>query len=89
MPNIKSAKKRVKVGERNRLRNIEQRSSMRTAIRTVRDLAVEGKKEEALANLPNAFSKIDKAVKRNFIHKNAGARLKARMVKKIQAKAAA
>jgi small subunit ribosomal protein S20 len=89
MPNIKSAKKRVRVGERNRLRNIEQRSAMRTAVRAVRDLALAGNKEEALAKLPAAFSKIDKAIKRKFIHKNAGARLKARLVKKIQAQTAA
>ena len=89
MPNIKSAKKRVRVGERNRLRNIEQRSAMRTAVRAVRDLALAGNKEEALAKLPAAFSKIDKAIKRKFINKNAGARLKARLVKKIQAQTAA
>lgn len=89
MPNIKSAKKRVKIGERNRLRNIEQRSGMRTAVRAVRDLVTEGKKEEALAKLPAAFSRIDKAVKRKFIHKNAGARLKARLVKRIQTTEAA
>ena len=84
MPNIKSAKKRVKVGERNRLRNIAQRSSMRTAIKMVRDAALAGNKEEALAKLPMAFSKIDKAIKRKIIHKNAGARLKARLVAKIK-----
>ena len=85
MPNIKSAKKRVKVGERNRLRNISQRSAMRTAIKEVREAALAGNSEEALAKLPLAFSKVDKAIKRKIIHKNAGARLKARLVKKIQA----
>ena len=87
MPNIKSAKKRVKVGERNRLRNITQRSAMRTAIKVVRELALAGKAEEAIANLPLAFSRIDKAIKRKIIHKNAGARLKARLTSKIKAAA--
>lgn len=85
MPNIKSAKKRVKVGHRNSERNNSQKSSMRTAIRTVRDFALAGKVEEALASLPAAFSKIDKAIKRKIIHKNAGARLKARLTSKIKA----
>jgi small subunit ribosomal protein S20 len=89
MPNIKSAKKRVDIAERNRLRNITQRSSMKTAVKDVRELALAGKKEEAQAKLPNAFSKIDKAVQKKIIKKNAGARLKSRLVKKIQAKAAA
>lgn len=88
MPNIKSAKKRVKTSERNKLRNYSQKSSMRTAIRTVRDLALGGDIETALSNLPEAFSKIDKAIKRKIIHANAGARLKSRLVAKINAKKA-
>lgn len=77
MPRIKSAKKRVKTSARNQMRNTAQRSSMRTAIKDVRQAET---KELALANLPKAFSTIDKAVKRNLIHKNAGARLKSRLV---------
>lgn len=85
MPNIKSAKKRVKVGHRNNERAVSMKSAFRTAIRVVRDLATEGKAEEAMAKLPTAFSRIDKAVKRKIIHKNAAARLKERLVKKIKA----
>lgn len=87
MPNIKSAKKRVKVAERNRLRNISQKSGMRTAIKEVREAALAGNSEEALAKLPTAFSRIDKAIKRKIIHKNAGARLKSRLASKIKAAA--
>lgn len=89
MPNIKSAKKRVKTSERNTDRNASQKSSMRTAIRIVRDLALASNPEEALAKLPAAFSKIDKAIKRKIIHKNTGARLKARLTAKIKAAQAA
>ena len=87
MPNIKSAKKRVKIGQRNNDRNVSQRSAMRTAIKDVREAALAGNAEEALAKLPMAFSKIDKLIKRKVLHKNAGARLKARLVKKIKAAA--
>ena len=58
---------------------------MRTAIRIVRDLALAGNATEALAKLPDAFSKIDKSVQRKIIHRNAGARLKARLTAKIKA----
>ncbi len=85
MPNIKSAKKRVKVGHRNNERAVSQKSAMRTSIRVVRELALDGNAEEAMAKLPAAFSRIDKAVKRKVIHKNAAARLKERLVKKIKA----
>jgi small subunit ribosomal protein S20 len=85
MPNIKSSKKRVNIAERNSARNNSQKSSMRTAIRRVRDLALAGNSEEALTRLSEAFSKIDKAIKRKVIHKNTGARLKSRLVIKIKA----
>jgi small subunit ribosomal protein S20 len=85
MPNIKSSKKRVNIAERNSARNNSRKSSMRTAIRRVRDLALAGNSEEALTRLPEAFSKIDKAIKRKVIHKNTGARLKSRLVTKIKA----
>ncbi len=84
MPNIKSAKKRVKTAARDTKRNVIMKSAMRTAIKAVR-LAVEaGNAEEALAKLPAAFSRIDRAVKRNVIHKNAAARYKERLAAKIK-----
>ncbi len=85
MPNIKSAKKRVKTSERNREMNIAMKSTMRSAIKAVR-LAIEANNStEALAKLPNAFSKIDKAVKRKVIHSNAADRYKTRLTARIKA----
>lgn len=85
MPNIKSAKKRVKTAERNRLNNINVKSTMRTAIRAVRQAIEAGNSAEALVKLPMAFSRIDKAVKRKVIHRNAAARYKSRLAAKIKA----
>ncbi len=81
MPKIKSAKKRVRTSARNENRNVIQRSAMRTAIKNVRQAV---SKDEALVKLPKAFSLIDKAYKRNLIHRNAAARLKARLVAALQ-----
>lgn len=78
MPNIKSAKKRVKIIERNTLRNVSQKSALRTAIRDVREAVLANDLKLALANLAVAFSKIDKATGK-VIHKNAAARLKSRL----------
>lgn len=89
MPNIKSAKKRVKTSERNRLKNASQLSSLRTAIRAVREAADAKNATDITAKLPEAFSKIDKAVKANVIHKNAGARLKSRLVARTRTAQAA
>lgn len=85
MPNIKSAKKRLLVRDRNHTRNTVMRSAMRTAIKVVREAALAGNVEEAIAKLPAAFSRIDKAIKRKILHKNTGARLKRRLTSKIKA----
>lgn len=78
MPNIKSAIKRVKVNETKNKRNSEAKSAMRTVVK------------KAEANLLNndastvleAARKLDKAVSKGLIHKNAAARKKSRLMKK-------
>lgn len=84
MPNIKSAKKRVKLTERNNDRNVSIKSSMRTAVRAVREAAEAGNTDEAKIKLSLAYQAVDKAAKKNIIHKNAANRLKSRMVKKVK-----
>ena len=86
MANIKSAKKRVEVAERNRLRNKSYKSAVKTLMKkyfaAVDQLAAspsdEAKKavEEAMSA---AYSKIDKAVKTGVLHRNTAARRKARL----------
>ena len=46
MANIKSAKKRILVAEKNRLRNVAFKSSIKTAVRKVLELANAGQQEE-------------------------------------------
>jgi len=85
MPNIKSAKKRVKTAARNAEKNINQRSAMRTAIRAVREATEAKDADKAQALLPRAFQLVDKAVKRKVIHSNAASRYKSRLTKRISA----
>ena len=85
MPNIKSAKKRVKTAERNRVRNVITKSSMRSAIKKVRVAIEAGNKDAAAAAMPAATKAIDIAVKRNVAHKNAAARYKSSLQTKINA----
>ena len=63
MPNIKSAKKRVKTDQIKRERNKDQITSMRTAIKKVKVSAKDENKEIAIQKLNEANKKIDKAVK--------------------------
>lgn len=81
MPNIKSAKKRVDVSERNRLRNIAIKSSLKTAVKKVYEaIKTNAAAEQIQETVNNAYSLIDKAVSKGVLHKNTAARKKSRLV---------
>lgn len=83
MPNIKSAIKRVKTSEKRRALNASQKSALRTAVKTA-DTAIAGTDVEAAkAALIVASKKLDKAVTKGLIHKNAAARKKSRLAKRL------
>lgn len=79
MPNIKSAKKRVKVNAVKALRNKSIKSALNTSIKKA-DAAIStgaGNKSETLTA---AIKSIDKAVAKGILHKNTAARRKSRLV---------
>lgn len=89
MANIKSSKKRVLIAERNRLRNVAMKSSIKTAVKKVLELSTSDDKEALQAALSNAYKLCDKAVSKGVLHKNTAARKKSRLTKalnKLQAK---
>jgi small subunit ribosomal protein S20 len=86
MANSKSAKKRIHINERNRLRNRFYKSSVRTLIKAfLQDLEVYKTsqnledKEKLQIRLNSIYSLIDKGKKKNIFHKNAAARKKAKL----------
>ncbi len=85
MANIKSAIKRVKTNEKRRLRNASQKSALRTAVKAA-EVAVENNNvDNAKQALIIATKKLDKAVTKGLIHKNAASRKKSRLAKKLNA----
>ncbi|WP_248926767.1 30S ribosomal protein S20 [Paenibacillus hamazuiensis] len=88
MPNIKSAIKRVKVSEKRRLRNASQKSALRTAVKAFETAAATSSVDSAKEALIAASKKLDKAVTKGLIHKNAAARKKSRLAKKLNELAA-
>ena len=82
MPNIQSAKKRVKVSETKNLRNRMVKSGVKTSIRKFNAALAEGS-EAANAQYTAVTSAIDKAAAKGIIHKNAANRKKARLAKMI------
>ena len=83
MPNMKNAKKRVKVIAKQSVTNNDYEASMKSAIKKVERSVAEKNKEEAKANLGVAIKRIDKATKTNVISKNTCARQKSRLTKKV------
>ena len=86
MANTKSAKKRILIAERNRLVNKNYKTTVRTFIKktiTNCDIYVKNPSEEnkqsIVSTLNKTFSLIDKAVKKNVLHKNNGANKKSRI----------
>tara|TARA_Y100001968_G_scaffold210946_1_gene194156 strand:- start:1593 stop:1895 length:303 start_codon:yes stop_codon:yes gene_type:complete len=84
--NNKSAKKRIQIAERNRLENKSYKSSVRTLIKkcfavfgVYQDQPSEDSKKEIEKTVNEAFSKIDKAVKKGVLHQNNGANQKSRL----------
>ncbi len=83
MANIKSSKKRVLIAERNRLRNVAMKSSIKTAIKNVLELSTSDDKEALNAALSKAYQLCDKAVSKGILHKNTAARKKSRLTKAV------
>ena len=88
MPNIKSAIKRVKTSRVRNLRNSAIKSSVKTAVRKV-NLALSTPEEDgAQVQLSAAFSALDRAARKGVIHKNAAARKKSQLSRKVNAQLA-
>ena len=82
MPNIQSAKKRVKVSEKKNLRNRMVKTGVRTSLKKF-DAAVAADPQNAAAQLSSTSAAIDKAAAKGVIHKNAANRKKARLAKQL------
>lgn len=81
MPNIKSAKKRMRSNAKKAEVNTLIVSSMKTAIKKFEKVVKEGNKNDASDKLNIAIQRIDKAASAGKIHKNKAARLKSRLTK--------
>lgn len=83
MPNIKSAKKRVKVIEKKTLRNNMIKSGYKSAVKKFEAAIEAGNMEEAKTLLAEATKKIDQACSKGVIIKNTAARKKSSLSKKL------
>ena len=86
MANHASAIKRHKQSEKRRLRNATVKSSLRTAVKKVKEAQTAGKADEAKTNLLQAVSELDKAVSKGVLHRNNAARKISRLTKQLNQK---
>lgn len=91
MANNKSAKKRIEIAQRNRLRNRFYKSSVRTLIKVfLKDLEnyktsqSNDDREKAKKVLSSVYSLIDKGTKKGVFHKNTAARKKSQLAQYLK-----
>lgn len=92
MANNKSAEKRIKTNERNRLQNRLYKSSVRTLTKTFLQNLDTYKKSQNLEDkekvqmlLNSIYSLIDKGTKKNVFHKNTASRKKSQLASYLKA----
>ena len=83
MPNIKSAKKRVLIGEVRHARNKATKSDLKTAIKKFEAAAAEGNRTEAEGAYKVAVKIVDKSAAKGLLHKNNAAHKKSAMTTKL------
>ncbi len=87
MANTAGARKRARQSEVRRQHNASQRSTLRSAIKSVTRAIETGDKTAAMNTLRQATSIVDRIADKRVIHKNKAARHKSRLSARIRAMA--
>lgn len=82
MPNIKSVKKDVERSRARHIRNMAAKSNLKTSIKKSQ-IAIEASNEQAAELVRASVRLIDKTATKGIIHKNAAARRKSRLMKRL------
>jgi small subunit ribosomal protein S20 len=79
MPIIKSAIKRAKQSLTRRSRNLQTKRAVKQDVQALHAAIAEGTPEEVQVKLNEAYSEIDRAVRKGTFHKNTAARRKSQL----------
>ena len=82
VPNIKSAKKRLRQNEKRRAQNRTVKSAMKTSIRRLTDNLPAGDAGKVKKELDQAVVVINKTAQKGIIHKNKAARMTSRLTRR-------
>lgn len=84
MPNIRSAKKRMRIEAKRRARNSAIKSTVRTYVTRARSaIATDTAAPETEAAIREAISNLDSAVSKGVLHRNNAARRKSRLMARL------
>ena len=83
MANLKSSKKDVRRSERRKTENSQKKTALRTYSKNILKSIKAGKKEDAIKLFSQFVSLLDKAAKKNIIHKKNADRNKSRLSVRI------
>jgi small subunit ribosomal protein S20 len=79
----KSAIKRHKQSEKRRARNAPVKTTLKTAIKKVRESVEKANAEEAKSNLKTTVVLLDRAVTKRVLHRNSASRRISRLTKAV------
>ena len=79
MPNIKQQEKRMRLAARQRLRNRQAKSAIKTLFKRLETGVVDQDREAAASLATELTRQIDKAAAKGILHKNNAARKKSRV----------
>lgn len=84
MANIKSAQKRARQSDRIRAHNMSLRTTVRTAIKTVKKAVAAGDKSGAEAALKRSQGVLDRVSAKRVLHRNTADRYKSRLAHAVK-----
>ncbi len=83
MAHRRSSLKKIRIDKKRTARNASSKSALRTQMRKTNQLIAEKKIEDAQKEARNLFSLLDKAVKKNLLHKKSADRQKSRFTLRL------
>ena len=86
MPQRRCGIKELRKNKQNRLHNLDIKTDLKKTIKSYKAALSSKDPAETQAKLKEVHKKIDKAAKRNLLHKNTAARKKSQLTKALAAK---
>jgi len=84
LPQRRSAIKELRKNKKNKLHNLDIKTDLKKTVKKFKASVSEKNKKEAELQLKSVYKKIDKAAKRNVLHKNTAARRKSTFSKELK-----